>query len=153
MGAAEGVPADDQAGRDEGVLEALGNRHGQQGIPLAVALKDLETAVYRVAQEALNNARRHACTDRVGVMLLERPASAGQGAELTLEVRDWVEKGFVPEEKAGDTAHLGIQGMIERVRLMDGSFDLRSVPGEGTTLRAVFPALKPQEEETQGDRK
>lgn len=116
-------------------------------------LKDLETAVYRVAQEALNNARRHACTDRVGVMLLERPASAGQGAELTLEVRDWGEKGFVPEEKAGDTAHLGIQGMIERVRLMDGSFDLRSVPGEGTTLRAVFPALKPQEEETQGDRK
>jgi signal transduction histidine kinase len=101
--------------------------------------KTLETAVYRVAQEALTNARKHAAAQRVRVMLLE--SAEPNAAQLTLEVRDWG-KGFVPEEKASDYSRLGLHGMAERVRLMDGKYSLWSVPGEGARVRAVFPVLE-----------
>ena len=115
-------------------------------------LKSLETAIYRVAQEALNNARKHAQTGRVRLSLLENRTSPDQPAQLQLEVRDWG-KGFVLEEEIGDYAHLGLQGMIERINLMDGTYCVQSAPGEGTTIQAVFPALEAQEEENEGDRK
>lgn len=118
-------------------------------IPGKRYLKALETAIYRITQEALNNARKHAQTDRVSVILLERQISDTHRAVLTLEVRDWGQ-GFVPGEKAGNTDHLGIQGMIERVSLMDGTCCVQSAPGAGTTVQAVFPALEPQEDEIQG---
>jgi len=110
--------------------------------------KSLETAVYRVAQEALNNARKHAQTTRIRMALLESGTSP-QSAQLTLEVRDWGQ-GFVLEEKVGDDAHLGIQGMIERVRLMDGTHRVTSAPGEGTTVQAVFPVVEAEEDEPTG---
>lgn len=118
-------------------------------IPGKRYLKALETAIYRVAQEALNNARKHSGTERVRIALLES-RSGGAPAQLTLEVRDWG-KGFVLEEKIGDYAHLGLQGMIERVHLMEGTYRVQSAPGTGTTIRAVFPALEAPEEENQGE--
>ena len=111
----------------------------------------LETTVYRVAQEALNNIRKHAQADRMRVVLLHSENLATHAAQLTLEVQDWG-RGFVPEEKAGDYAHLGLHGMIERVHLMGGEYTLQSAPGEGTTVRAVFPALEPQPEETREEK-
>jgi signal transduction histidine kinase len=102
--------------------------------------KALETAVYRVAQEALTNVRKHAAATHVRLVLLERQGERPGHSQLTLEVRDWG-RGFVPEE-AGDTYnHVGLQGMIERVSLMGGSFEIQGVPGEGTTVRAIFPVL------------
>jgi signal transduction histidine kinase len=102
--------------------------------------KALETAVYRVAQEALTNVRKHAAATHVRLVLLERQGERPGHSQLTLEVRDWG-RGFLPEE-AGDTYnHVGLQGMIERVNLMGGSFEIQGVPGEGTTVRAVFPVL------------
>jgi signal transduction histidine kinase len=111
--------------------------------------KPLETAVYRVAQEALNNARKHAQTSRIRLSILESSEAPNHSTQLTLEVRDWG-RGFLLEEKFGDYAHVGIQGMIERILLMDGTHCVQSAPGEGTTIRAVFPALELQEEESEG---
>ncbi len=104
----------------------------------------LETAIYRVAQEALTNARRHATTDRVRVLLLEEasPKSTSPRAPLLrLEVRDWG-RGF-DAQGGTDSGHFGLHGMIERIHLMGGTYELRSEPDEGTSLCAVFPAIPP----------
>nr|MDQ2687831.1 GAF domain-containing sensor histidine kinase [Armatimonadota bacterium] len=102
----------------------------------------LETAVYRVAQEALTNARKHADAERVQVLLLIGFAEQGRPPQLTLEVRDWG-RGFVPEEKVGETERVGLHSMAERVLLMGGTYHLHSAPGAGTVVTAVFPALPP----------
>jgi signal transduction histidine kinase len=102
--------------------------------------KTLETAAYRVAQEALTNARKHAGAHRVRLILLVG-ADGGQ-ERLTLEVRDWG-RGFIPEQQESGPAHVGLQSMVERVRLLEGDYELVSAPGAGTLVRAVFPVLEP----------
>ena len=105
--------------------------------------KSLETAVYRVAQEALTNVRKHARADRVRLLLMHKPAEeAMAGPVLTLEVRDWgigFAADLLPVDASG---HVGLHSMIERVRLMEGRYELASQPGSGTLVRAVFPALE-----------
>jgi signal transduction histidine kinase len=117
----------------------------------------LETTIFRVAQEALTNVRRHAQASRARVLLLlgdeEGQPTQGQLIEqgdgsgepssyVTLKVQDWG-RGFVPgggaRASGNDYSHLGLQGMVERVHLVGGTFHLRSTPGEGTTVHAVFP--------------
>ncbi|HEY3331824.1 MAG TPA: GAF domain-containing protein [Capsulimonadaceae bacterium] len=105
--------------------------------------KALETAVYRVAQEAITNARKHAHATRVRVVLLLGPDAQRVGEQLTLEVRDWG-AGFIPEQKIGEYNHLGLHGMIERVNLMGGAYDLESRVDEGTRVRATFPVMEPR---------
>lgn len=100
--------------------------------------KILETAVYRVAQEALTNARKHARASRVRLLLLDDTNDSGEPV-LSLEVRDWG-AGFLPEETTTQYGHLGLQGMFERVNLVGGIYHLHSAPGRGTTVRAIFPA-------------
>lgn len=107
--------------------------------------KSLETAVYRVAQEGLTNARKHAQAQRVRLLLLLSNSTDSSGPPmLTLEIRDWG-KGFVAEEQTEEHWHVGLQSMVERVRLLDGQYELVSQPGQGTMVRAVFPALNPEE--------
>jgi signal transduction histidine kinase len=108
----------------------------------------LETSAYRVVQEALNNARKHAKTTRLRLTLLSEELAAGQG-QLCLEIQDWG-AGFVPEEKLQETERVGLHSMAERVILIGGTYTLHSAPGEGTLIRAVFPALQPQGEEFRG---
>jgi len=98
----------------------------------------LETAVYRVAQEAIGNARKHAETNHVQVSLRSEVATKTVPARLTLEVRDWG-KGFEAQAKRKEYDHLGLHSMQEHVNLLHGSFEIFSVPGEGTRIRAVFP--------------
>ena len=98
----------------------------------------LETAVYRVAQEALANARKHAETDHVQVLLSREPETETGPSRLTLEVRDWG-KGFEAQTKRKEYDHLGLHSMEEHVNLLRGSFEIWSVLGEGTRIRAVFP--------------
>jgi len=92
----------------------------------------VETAVYRLGQEALTNARKHAETASIHVSL------HAEQANLTIEVRDRG-CGFHPEEVSKDYAHMGLHGMSERATLMGGRFEIRSAPGKGTTIHAVFP--------------
>lgn len=102
--------------------------------------RTLETTVYRVAQEALTNARKHAEANRVWVVVLLEAGTPGVGTRLTLEVRDWG-RGFRREERvAADGPHgFGLHGMIERIHLIGGTHELGSAPGEGTRVFAVFP--------------
>jgi PAS domain S-box-containing protein len=98
----------------------------------------LETAVYRVAQEALTNARKHAETNHVQISLRSELATKTVPARLTLEVRDWG-RGFEAQTKRKEYDHLGLHSMAEHANLMHGNFEIFSVPGEGTRIRAVFP--------------
>jgi signal transduction histidine kinase len=101
---------------------------------------EAETALYRVAQEALTNARKHADTTTARVRLMHR------GERVRLEVRDFG-CGFEPSAApggAGPGERVGINGMRERTTLLGGGFEIRSRPGEGTTVVAEVP-LPPSE--------
>ena len=96
---------------------------------------DTETACFRVAQEAINNVLRHAHARNLWLHL-----STSNGA-LALSVRD-DGSGFDVDSvrrRADAGASLGLTGMEERVALLGGSFELRSLPGHGTAMLATFP--------------
>ncbi len=98
----------------------------------------LETALLRVAQEALRNARKHSGTDRVHVKL-ERAATS-----VRLEVRDWG-RGFEPHQVAvgsGPGERVGLAGMSERMRLLGSELRISSAPGEGTSVVAQVPVAQ-----------
>jgi signal transduction histidine kinase len=96
----------------------------------------LETALFRVVQEALTNARKHAGTERVRVTLGHRP-----GGRVRLEVRDWG-RGFDPTGVArgnGPGERVGLSSMRERIALLGGHLEVSSEPGEGTSVVAEVP--------------
>ena len=93
----------------------------------------LVTAVYRVAQEALTNARKHAVAQHVQVTLLQEGESL-----LLLNITD-DGCGFDPGRTHADDKHIGLHGMAERVRLLEGTLLIESAPGKGTQLSASFP--------------
>jgi signal transduction histidine kinase len=105
--------------------------------------KDLETSIYRIAQEALTNVRKHAQATHVRLALLVSVEVATAQPTLTLEVRDWG-NGFVPEQNVPGYGHVGLHSMVARTNLLNGSFNIQSTPGEGTIVRAVFSALDPE---------
>ena len=95
----------------------------------------IETACFRVAQEALTNVTRHSRAHRVNVELQQ---SNGQ---LTLSVRD-NGTGFNIADARHRATHggsLGLLGMEERVTSTGGTFSVTSSPEDGTELRAWFP--------------
>ena len=93
---------------------------------------DIETLLYRVAQEALTNAIRHAGAGRVTI-LLER-----LGDRLELRIRD-DGCGFEPESLPQDGERgTGLNGMRERVALFGGTLAIRTAPGHGTEIVAAL---------------
>ena len=92
--------------------------------------EEKQTVIYRVAQEALANAGRHAHARTVALAL----EVSGEAAELRIR-DDGV--GFDPVVSRGDG--LGLDGMVERARLVGGELDLRSSPGAGTELTLRVP--------------
>jgi signal transduction histidine kinase len=102
-----------------------------RGIPDKVPLP-LKITIYRLVQEALNNAYRHAggLNQAVDVGCL--------GDQLTVEVSDGG-PGFRSEQAAGWDQHLGLVGMRERVESLGGSFRVESQPGQGTRVSASLP--------------
>ena len=86
---------------------------------------------YRVIQEALNNAVRHAKADSIEITLEK------DGQTLKLEVSD-DGIGF-DKAQARSSEHIGLSSMRERVRLLDGTLNIHSTPGAGTTVSAVVP--------------
>ncbi len=106
------------------------------------AAREIETACFRVAQEAITNVLRHAGARNLWVRLFS------VGGRLALSVRD-DGKGFDLESarrRGAAGASLGLVGMEERVALAGGTLELRSVPGQGTVLLATFP-VQPGEKE------
>jgi PAS domain S-box-containing protein len=88
--------------------------------------------LFRVAQEALNNAVRHAQASAVTV----RVARSGKGLQLTVSDNG---RGF-DKDRPRDHASLGVASMRERVRLLQGELDIESTPGRGTTVVAWVSA-------------
>jgi signal transduction histidine kinase len=84
--------------------------------------------VLRIAQEALQNALRHAQAEHVKVRL------SGDDRRLLLEIED-DGVGFEPDEAALRSRRLGLTSMEERARRLHGRLDIRSAAGAGTTLR------------------
>jgi signal transduction histidine kinase len=94
----------------------------------------VETACFRVAQEAINNVLRHAGASNLWLRLF---TASGQ---LALSVRD-DGAGFdadAARRRAAAGASLGLVGMEERTALAGGSFELRTSPGHGTVMLATF---------------
>lgn len=109
--------------------------------------KTLETAVYRVAQEALTNARKHAHSPWIEVRLERESDDANGEARLCLEVKDGG-CGFDSNTYRGAPSArngIGLLSMNERTRIVGGFFDLHSAPGEGASIRALFPLPDPKE--------
>jgi len=90
---------------------------------------DVESTIYRVVQEALNNARKHAAPSRISVEVTE-----SDGLIVAEVVDDGC--GFDPSIASRG---FGLVGMSERLALVGGRIDVRSTVGGGTTVRATAP--------------
>ena len=94
-----------------------------------------ELVLFRIAQESLNNARRHSQASQVVIKMEFYP----DGVRMTIHDNG---QGFKVPEKTGDmvaTGKLGLIGMYERARLLGGTLLVESEPGKGTTVIADVP--------------
>jgi two-component system, NarL family, sensor histidine kinase DevS len=92
--------------------------------------EDVETAVYRIVQEALTNVVKHARAERVSIVLTRTP----DGVLVVIEDDG---RGFETDEIRG--GGLGLTGMRERVDLLEGKLEIESARGAGTTLIVELP--------------
>lgn len=134
----------EDSGLADAVAAYVGTWSGLCGQPVDLLVNGLqgqrlparvEAAVFRVIQEALNNVAKHAQARNVSVVL-ER-----LGGELVASVED-DGAGFDTEQVAaadGSRPSWGLLGMRERVEALDGSFDIESRPGQGTTVLLRVP--------------
>ncbi len=90
---------------------------------------EVETALFRVVQESLTNVVKHSHANRVSIVLTRR----GGGVAVVVEDDG---AGFDPAD-SGDG--IGLLGMRERLALLDGTLDVESSAGQGTTLVAEVP--------------
>jgi signal transduction histidine kinase len=91
---------------------------------------DIETVLYRVTQEALTNVARHAQATHVSVVV---ELNAGH---ITAIVED---DGCGFDVEALELGRMGLEGMRERATLVDGTFDIESARGAGTTVFVSIP--------------
>lgn len=112
---------------------------GDTGTPVEACLANnvylpgkAQIALYRIAQEALHNIRKHTEATQVVVQL------EGDDESVRLVVRD-DGGGFVPEGVGG--GHFGLTGMAERAKDVGADFEVRSAPGEGTTIQVRWEAV------------
>ncbi len=95
-------------------------------------ISELETAVYRIVQEALTNATKHGRAKRAVVEVEE----GERGVRVV--IRD-DGQGFDPIEASSG---FGVPGMRERAELLGGKLSIESAPGEGTTVSALLPVRR-----------
>jgi signal transduction histidine kinase len=121
--------------RTTGGPELLFEESGNCSLPLRV-----EEHLLHIAQEALRNAIKHARAQRIMVSLIVEP--------------DWVDlcvaddgQGFDPQSLAAEERRsFGLIGLRERAKLLKGSLDVLSKPGEGTKVRVRVPILDEAED-------
>ena len=135
-------------------LAALTRETGQEGIEIdyrhvpvsefPLLSPRLEAGVYRIAQEALSNAYKHAQAQHISLTLII------ESGELYLYVQD-DGCGFLLDEVTQATnsltgskvEHFGLTGMSERVKLLGGTLSISSEPGAGTCVVACLPLEAP----------
>ena len=97
----------------------------------------VKIALYRIIQEALSNAHRHANVTEYYVRIWVVPPN------IKIEVVDFG-KGFVPPDLDGlygteESKHIGLRGMRDRLHLVGGRLKLESAPGQGTRIHVTVP--------------
>lgn len=97
----------------------------------------LENSLYRIAQEALNNACRYSKSKKVVVTL------AQEGKNVCLKVQDW---GIGFDLETVEKGHFGLEGIRQRVRLLGGRLAIDSTLNSGTLVQVVVPILEKHEE-------
>ena len=100
---------------------------------------EVETALYRIAQEALNNVAKHSRARRVEVILERR-------SDCVLLILEDDGVGFEASNSAADRHGFGLVGMQERAALVGASLEIESTPGKGATIlvRMAVPTDKGQ---------
>jgi two-component system sensor histidine kinase DegS len=96
---------------------------------------ETQIVLFRIAQEAANNIRKHAGATRVTIRV------AGGDDRITMTVTD-DGRGFEVPPRAEDMVRdgrLGLMGMYERARLLNGSLEIKSAPGKGTEVVVKLP--------------
>jgi signal transduction histidine kinase len=130
----------------QAALEALADRTRAAGVEVDLTVDldweagreparhepELETAVYRIVQEAITNAAKHSGSDSICVTVRD------EAPVVTIEVRD-EGRGFDP---ASRTNGFGLAGMHERVESLGGSLSVESAPGRGTTVSVRLPVQR-----------
>jgi PAS domain S-box-containing protein len=127
----------------EGLVAALQKRldavEGRAGVDARLLVEGnvapapaVEEALYRIIQEALNNALKHSAARSVAVRI------EATGDELRLEVTD-DGRGFELKD-ARDRGGMGLVTMRERAEGLQGTFEISSTLGQGTTVRVQVPA-------------
>lgn len=93
----------------------------------------LRTPMFRIVQEAVNNAVKHAHASKIGISLGQTEC------EICLEVFD-NGVGFDPQQRTSESSSgMGLRGMADRITISGGCFRLNSMPGEGTRVLACWP--------------
>jgi signal transduction histidine kinase len=127
-------------------VEALADRIRSRGIDVTVDVDldweagraatrhddELETAIYRIAQEAMTNAVKHSGAESLTLELAE------EDGYVALRIEDGG-RGFDPQ---GTADGFGLLGMRERVELLGGVLRVTSTPGAGTTVTARLPVRR-----------
>lgn len=123
-------------------IQYLKDSYAAQGLEVTVELfgksrrmdSNIETVLFRVVQEALNNALRHAQTRMARVLVQFSPH------EISLKVID-SGIGFNPLLPPPPPHGWGLAGMRERVNLIGGQLNIESAPGKGTTVEVILPLM------------
>ena len=98
---------------------------------------ELRASLFRIAQEAIANARKHASATRIYVSI------AGFDGGVRLVITDdglGFDVGVIESPEPG---HIGLPTMIERAQLAGGGCEVQSEPGRGTTVSAWLPLAEP----------
>ena len=125
--------------RPLGVIVTIASSGLQERLPA-----EIETILFRIAQEAMSNVARHSGASHLSIHL------AREDDQATMVLTD-DGRGFDPAAvtAAPDQSHgLGLAGMQERASLAGGQVTVESVPGRGTTVRVVMPLSTTVEETT-----
>ena len=134
LGLAAAISLEIERLNEEGYQVDYEERLGDERLP-----EQMEITLFRVAQEALTNMRKHAGTHRVSIALRR------QDGEVYLEVRDFG-RGFdlaALETLGGRPGErVGFAGMRERVSMLGGELEIQSRPGDGTSISATIPLAR-----------
>src|SRR5262249_26846669 len=104
---------------------------------------EVEVTLYRIAQEALSNARKHAHASMTSLEIVYAPTGItlriidnGTGFDYERQIRAYgASPADMPEQRLG----LGLMGMRERAALINATLDVRSEPGTGTAVTLFVP--------------
>jgi signal transduction histidine kinase len=119
----------------KGFAGRTGLRVDFRGEPIAEKLEnDQKIVVFRIAQECLTNVSKHAQASQVEMEI--RRLKDGISMEVADNGRSFTAD---PMNFAKSKGRLGLLGMQERVRLVNGQFMIKPQPGKGTTVRVVIP--------------